>query len=107
VLGTAAYPEGHGKIEKFNQTAQTQALRGLVGAADVDDDCGALELRLSHDLDHSYNRQPHEALDGQTPLDRFEADTRALRFPATDAELADRFVVTETPTRSSTTKGTP
>jgi putative transposase len=96
VLGTAGYPEGHGKIEKFNQTAQAQALRGLVGAADVDDDCGALELRLSHYLDHGYNRQPHEALGGQTPLDRFEADTRALRFPASDAELAGRFVVTET-----------
>jgi len=96
VLGTAGYPEGHGKIERFNQTAQAQVLRGLPGAADVDDDCGALELRLSHFLDHQYNRQPHEALDGQTPLDRFEADTRALRFPPTDAELADRFVVTET-----------
>ncbi|HMG54569.1 MAG TPA: hypothetical protein VK601_13825, partial [Kofleriaceae bacterium] len=71
VLGTAGYPEGHGKIEKFNQTAQAQVLRGLVGAADVDDDCGALELRLSHYLDHAYNRQPHEALGGQTPLDRF------------------------------------
>jgi putative transposase len=96
VLGTAGYPEGHGKVEKFNQTAQAQVLRGLVGAADVDDDCGALELRLSHYLDHQYNRQPHEALDGQTPLDRFEADTRALRFPTSDAELTGHFVVTET-----------
>jgi putative transposase len=68
VLGTAGYPEGHGKIERFNQTAQAQLLRGLVGAADVDDDCGALELRLAHFLDHGYNRQPHEALGGQTPL---------------------------------------
>jgi len=96
VLGTAGYPEGHGKIEKFNQTAQSQILRGLPGAADVDADCGALELRLSHFLDHQYNQQPHEALGGQTPLARFEADTRALRFPADDAELANRFVVTET-----------
>jgi putative transposase len=96
VLGTAAYPEGHGKIEKFNQTAGSQILRGLPGAADVDADCGALELRLGHFLDHGYNQQPHEALGGQTPLARFEADTRALRFPADDAELTDRFVVTET-----------
>jgi putative transposase len=96
VLGTAAYPEGHGKIERFNQTAQAQLLRGLPGAADVDADCGALELRLSHFLDHGYNQQPHEALGGQTPLARFEADTRALRFPASDADLTDRFVVTET-----------
>jgi len=96
VLGTAAYPEGHGKIERFNQTAQAQVLRGLLGAADVDDDCGALELRLSHFLDHGYNQQPHEALGGQTPLARFEADSRALRFPADDADLTNRFVVTET-----------
>jgi putative transposase len=96
VLGTAGYPEGHGKIEKFNQTAQAQVLRGFPGAADVDADCGALELRLSHFLDHGYNQQPHEALDGQTPLARFEADTRALRFPADDADLAGRFVVAET-----------
>ena len=96
VLGTAGYPEGHGKIERFNQTAQAQVLRGLPGAADVDDDCGALELRLSHFLDHSYNRQPHESLGGQTPLARFEADTRALRFPADDAELTNRFLVSET-----------
>ncbi len=82
MLGTAGYPEGHGKIERFNQTAQAQVLRGLPGAADVDADCGALELRLSRFLDHRYNQQPHEALDGQTPLARFEADTRALRFPA-------------------------
>ena len=34
------------------------------------------------------NRQPHEALGGQPPLDRFEADTRTLRFPEGDAELA-------------------
>jgi len=96
VLGTAAYPEGHGKIEKFNQTAQAQVLRGLPGAADVDDDCGALELRLAHFLDHRYNQQPHESLGGQTPLARWEADTRALRFAEDDAELAERFVVTET-----------
>lgn len=96
VLGEAAYPEGHGKIEKFNQTAQSQILRGLPGAADVDDDCGALELRLSHYLDHQYNRAPHEALGLQTPLARFEADTRALRFPVDDADLDRRFVVTET-----------
>lgn len=96
VLGTAGYPEGHGKVEKFNQTAGSQVLRGLPGAADVDDDCGALELRLGHYLDHRYNRQPHEALDGQTPLDRFEADTRPLRFPDSAADLDDRFVVTET-----------
>jgi len=40
-----------------------------------------MRRRLVHFLDHDYNRQPHEALDGQTPLDRFEAGTRVRRFP--------------------------
>ena len=95
VLGRGQYPEGHGKIEKFNQTAQSQCLRSLPGAVDVDDDCGALELRLAHYLSR-YNQQPHEALDGRSPRERFEADTRPLRFPKDDDDLSDRFVVTET-----------
>ncbi|HNN95204.1 DDE-type integrase/transposase/recombinase [Haliangium sp. UPWRP_2] len=96
VLGTKGYPEGHGKVERFNQTAIAQVLRGLSGVAEISDDCGALELRLGHYLHQRYNRQPHEALDGMTPLARFEADTRALRFAPSDAELRDRFVVTQT-----------
>jgi uncharacterized membrane protein len=73
---------------KINQTTQSQILRGLPGGADVDADadCDAPELRLSHFLDHRYNRQPHEALGGQTPLAPFKADTRALRFPADDMD---------------------
>jgi transposase InsO family protein len=95
VLGTAGYPEGHGKIERFNQSAGADVLRGLV-APHIDDDCGALELRLQHYLDHQYNQRPHEGLDGQTPLERWAADTAALRFPKDEAALRDRFVVTET-----------
>ncbi|HEX7939327.1 MAG TPA: hypothetical protein VF483_10075 [Gemmatimonadaceae bacterium] len=41
------------------------------------------------------DRQPHEALGGQTPLDRFEATPARSGSPAGDAKLADRFVVTE------------
>lgn len=95
VLGTKGYPEGHGKIERFNQTASSQLLRGLSGVAEISDDCGALELRLGHYLTKRYNQQPHEALDGLTPLARFEADTRALRFAPSDAELRERFIVAQ------------
>ena len=70
VLGTAGYPEGHGKIEKFNQTAQSQVLRGLPGAADVDADCGALELRLTHFVDHRYNRTRRSAARRRSPASR-------------------------------------
>jgi transposase InsO family protein len=95
VLGTAGYPEGHGKVERFNQSAGADVLRGLT-AAHVDDDCGALELRLQHYLDHEYNQRPHEGIGGQTPLERWAADTAALRFPKDEATLRDAFVVTET-----------
>ena len=95
VLGTAGYPEGHGKIERFNQTAKHMVLRGLSGAPDVDDDFRALELRLGHYLTHQYNQRPHEALDGQTPHARWHADDRALRFPESPAALRASFVVTE------------
>lgn len=96
IHGTKAYPEGHGKIERFNQTALHQLLRSLSGAPDVDDDCGALELRLRHFLHRQYNLRPHESLDGQTPAARWDADERPLRFHAGgEDELRAKFVVTE------------
>src|SRR5690606_11463376 len=50
IFGTKAYPEGHGKIERFNQTSIAAVLRGLDGAVEVDPDPHALELRLQHYL---------------------------------------------------------
>lgn len=94
ILGTEGYPEGHGKIERFNQTAVSAVLRGLC-AADVDDDCAALELRLEHFLDHQYNLRPHEALGQRTPQQRWDADTRPLRFPESEQALREKLVVTE------------
>ncbi|MBX3274658.1 MAG: transposase family protein [Sandaracinaceae bacterium] len=61
IFGQTRYPEGHGKIERFHQTAIRKVLRGLDGAIDVDPDCGALELRLSHYLER-YDATPHESL---------------------------------------------
>lgn len=94
ILGTAAYPEGHGKIERFNQTAVTAVLRGLC-AADVDDACGALELRLEHFLERQYNLRLHEALEQLAPQARWECDTRPLRFPESEAALREALVLTE------------
>jgi transposase InsO family protein len=62
VHGESRYPEGHGKVERFNQTAQNAVLRSLAGRVDVDPACEALELRLGHWLVHVYNHQPHESL---------------------------------------------
>jgi putative transposase len=95
VHGRRRYPEGHGKIERFNRTTQAAVLRSLPGAADVDPSCVALELRLQHYLDHDYNERPHESLSGVTPRQRWESDTQPLRFPEDDEELWRHFLVTE------------
>jgi transposase InsO family protein len=62
VHGESRYPEGHGKVERFNQTAGKALLRALDGRADVDGECAALELRLRHWLLETYNHTPHESL---------------------------------------------
>ncbi|MCK4659056.1 MAG: transposase, partial [Phycisphaerae bacterium] len=91
--GEKQYPEGHGKIERFNRTALAAVLRGYDGRPDVDPECSALELRLQHYLREVYNHTPHESLGKQTPSERFHADTKALRFPKDDNELRRRFMV--------------
>jgi transposase len=95
VHGKARYPEGHGKIEKFNQTMQNAVLRSLDGAAEVETSAAALELRLRHALEQ-YNDWPHESLSQRTPRQAFQADARELSLPHNEAELRGYFVVTET-----------
>jgi transposase InsO family protein len=94
IHGEARYPQGHGMIEKFNQTVKDQVLRHLDGRPDVDPDPGALTVRLRHWLLEVYNRSPHEFLDGRTPEERFLSDERPLRLPESEQDLASRFVVT-------------
>jgi transposase InsO family protein len=96
ILGTEAYPEGHGKIERFNRTAKERLLRSLAGRPEVDPDCGALTLRLTHWLETGYNRSPHESLGLQTPFERFTSDPRPLTFPESPAWLASRFLLSFT-----------
>lgn len=93
IHGEKAYPEGHGKIEKFNQTVAEALLRHLDGRPDVDPDCGALQLRLRHWLHEIYNHTPHESLHGRSPWHRFSTDERPLRFPESLEALRERFVV--------------
>ena len=94
IHGKARYPQGHGKIERFHQTAIRRVLRSFDGAVAVDPALGALELRLSHYLAR-YNDLPHESLGQQSPRSRFEADSRALRYPENQALLRAKFIVTE------------
>jgi putative transposase len=81
VHGTVAYPEGHGKIERFHDTLIRRCLRGLDGDRDIDPDPAALTLRLGHWLREVYNHKPHEALAGASPAERFTADSRELDMP--------------------------
>lgn len=93
IQGTADYPEGHGKIEKFNQTESQQIIRSFDSNPEVDPDPSALTLRLSHWMHQVYNHTPHEALGGQTPAQRFHQDSRRLHFPEDRAWLDDRFLI--------------
>jgi putative transposase len=93
VHGEKAYPEGHGKVERFNQSTWYALLSSLDGRPDVDPDCGSLELRLQHLLREVYNHRPHESLGRLTPAQRFAKDERPLRFPQSDAELRSRFIL--------------
>lgn len=95
IHGKQAYPQGHGKVERFNRTALADVLRALDGAAEVDPDCDALTLRLRHFLFNQYNHHPHESLGLDTPSMRWNADEQPLRFPESIAELDRHFVVTE------------
>lgn len=92
VHGTRAYPEGHGKIERFNRTLLQKMLRLLAGKAEIDPDCEALEIRIRHFLDHHYNRTVHESLNGLAPLDRFTQDKCPLVYLQPE-EIHREFVV--------------
>jgi len=99
ILGEAGYPQGRGKIERFNQTAENELLRHLAGRADVSPECESLELRLQHYVREVYNQSPHSSLpnkDGadDAPRQRFFADSKALRY-LDDRMLRQRFVVNE------------
>jgi len=95
IHGSAGYPQGHGKIERFNQTLLEQLLRLLPGNPEIDPDVQALELRLRHFMQAHYNHTPHEALDGVTPWARFHQDPRALRFHDHTEQLRQAFVLHE------------
>jgi putative transposase len=95
IHGSAGYPEGHGKVERFNRTVAEQLLRLLPGNPRIDPGVEALELRLRHFLREQYNHTPHESLKGMTPWERFHQDARALRFYESTEQLRRAFVLHE------------
>lgn len=91
IHGSVAYPQGHGKVERFHRTASEQLLRTLDGNPEVDSDCASLTLRLSHWLRELYNHSPHESLGRESPSERWLSDLRELEFPAEEAWLSSAF----------------
>lgn len=93
IHGEKAYPQGHGKVERFNQTSWNGVLRSLDGHPGVDPECGALELRLQHYQREVYNQAPHESLQKQSPALRFASDLKPLQMPESDEALREHFVL--------------
>lgn len=92
-INARAYsPESKGKIERFNRTAEEflQEL-SLEPARTLEE----LNRKYRVWLEEGYQRKPHFALDGDTPLERFQADARHLRL-ASAAECYDSFMHEET-----------
>jgi len=96
IKGTAGYPEGHGKIERFNRSLKRRVLDSLEESPDVDPDCGALTLRLRYDLHHVYNHRPHVSLGNDTPYERFMASQRRLKPTPSEDELKLAFSIPAT-----------
>jgi hypothetical protein len=94
IIGTAHYPEGHGAIERLNQTLQNDLLRSLA-RPDVDPSTEHLTMLLQHYLYTQYNERPHESLGGRSPNEVWNADERPLKFVSSDEQLRERFIITE------------
>lgn len=90
VLGRTRYPQGRGKIERFNRSLRARLLRSLA-SPEVDPAPEALTWRLRHDLEQVYNHRPHEGLAGESPAERWHAG-RPLRA-VEDEELRRAFLV--------------
>lgn len=93
VHGEVGYPQGRGKIEKFNDTLNNDLLRGLDGNPAIDPSPKALEQRLNHYLTEDYNRRHHEGIKG-IPEEHFRADTVPLEHVPEDV-LRGHFIIHE------------
>lgn len=94
IMGKTRYPEGHGKIERFNRTIKKDLLRGLCRES-VDPELSSLNLRIKHYVEDIYNKTPHSSLDGKTPAEAFTESDYPLTFPRDLDFLKKQFVLKE------------
>ncbi len=92
--GKSMYPEGHGKVEKFNQTIKKDLLRGLCKKT-IDSNLNALTLRLGHYIEKIYNLSTHSSLNDKNPQDAFNENDYPLTFPKDLNDLKSKFVLEE------------
>jgi hypothetical protein len=92
IHGTQGYPEGRGKIERFNRTQHQGILRAFPGNPAYDADLVSLENRIEHYYRAIYNETPHESLSGESPESRWRSDTLALNS-IDDREAVERLFV--------------
>jgi putative transposase len=93
-LNTRAYsPESKGKIERFNRTVEEflqEARLEKVGTLEQ------LNKLFRAWLAEGYNHKVHSALNGKSPAQAFNQDTKALRFCSPET-LRDAFLWEKTP----------
>ncbi len=70
-------PEGKGKLERWHRTLRG----GFLGEIDMDKvrDIHDLNARLWAWMDECYHKEPHSALEGLTPLERYRKDLTQIR----------------------------
>jgi putative transposase len=93
IHGQAGYPEGRGKVERFNGTVTQDVLRGL-NKPGIDPSRSALELRLRHYIRERYNIRHHSNVDA-APAALFENDSKPLHFPVSEEDLRRSFILSE------------
>ena len=92
IYGRKGYPEGRGKIERFNGTVTQDLLRGLQKPT-IDPSYESLELRLRHYIHNRYNTRFNEGVEG-VPQVLFTNDPKPLNIPDHD-ELTKSFILTD------------
>lgn len=92
IHGTSAYPEGHGKIERFHRTMLQQCVRGFDRNPEINPEPASLSLRLTHWTRDIYNHTSHETLKC-TPAERWSSDSRPLDFPKDLRWVENQFIL--------------
>jgi putative transposase len=93
IHGTAGYPEGHGKIERFNRTQWADLLRTFSGDPTVDPELPGLTSRCQHYTHTVYNNERHSSIE-LSPNEKWDADTMPLNIPEDFMSVETNFVMT-------------